>query len=160
MWSPRTSNANNEEPTKPRSRLFGGFGKGKNSKEEEPASDWALEMRNDAAEGRADGEHEEQKKKRRWLLLQKALSADKKEDGDEGEEAEQKPGHVGPEESEEVKVASSSSFSTLRQNPKQTRVVFRQFGSDPMEVIKVEQSEEMPVPERADHVLVKVQVGR
>lgn len=155
MWSSR-NNATNEEPTRPRSRFFG-FGKGKNHKEEqEPASDWALEMRNDAAEGRGDNEHDEQRKKRRWLLLQKALSADKNDDGEEDVEADEKP-----TESEQIETArstSSNSFSTLRQNPKQTKVVFRQFGSDPSEVMKVEQSEEMPVPESSDHVLVKIQV--
>lgn len=157
MWSSK-SNVNNEEPTRPRSRFFG-FGKGKHSKgEQEPASDWALEMRNDAAEGRGD-EHEEQRKKRRWMLLQKALSPEKDGEGDGNEEvAEERP-----EESEqipEVKSNSSNSFSTLRQNPKQTKAVFRQFSSDPTEVIKVEQSEEMPVPESSDHVLIKVQVSK
>jgi len=181
MWSPRGSSANTtnavaEEPaTKPRSGRFFGLGKGKNSNKEEPqpdVSDWAIEMRSDAAaaeEQRSDmGEHEEQRKKRRWLLLQRALSPTNDEGEDDGAREDEKAADRRPTQAAEqpvsaeteVKSHGSNSFSTFKQNPRQTKVVFRQFGSDPTEVMKVEQLDEMPVPESPDHVLVKVQVRK
>jgi len=139
-------------------RVFGLGGKGGKKEANEEAQpehsysyEWAQEMRNetDEPEGRSDANEEnggDYRKKKRWNLLQKALS---KEVPDED---------LAEIEQEEIKSISSGSFSTFLHNPNQTRVVFRQFGSDPKEVIRIEQSDDIPAPMARDHVLVRVQV--
>jgi len=185
MWSYKTTfAANNEEvatsrtappltrydkePTKPRStRGFFGLGKSGRNKEEAAGSsantkepDWATVIQEDEARG-DDNEIEKKKQKRRLLLLQRALSAEKEvEDGDDGER-QPRDGIEQTKDGEEIKSlgTTGSTFSSFLQNPRQTRVVFRQFGSDPKEGMKVEQSEDVPTPAAPDHVLVRVQVS-
>jgi hypothetical protein len=53
----------------------------------------------------------------------------------------------------------SESLGKLMNDTRQQKVVYRHFGPNPMQSLKVEQTGDMPIPEHDDHVVVKIMVS-
>ena len=152
MWRSKASTTAETESEDPRRRFIGISRQGKDKQDGRSStiasiSKETVETRNDADALRSPEEQALQRKKKKWLMLKKALTSD--EDGDNT--------MLDPDGSSKS-VSASTIATNLFHEQRQTKVVFHQFSTVPKDVMRLEREDNIPTPETATDVVIRVQV--